>query len=266
MKTKQRLICCFMAVCLFLSIMPVLPVSAEEPGNTKDTAKVIESGADYEAVLNKDEAAWYKYTVEETGYIVLNLKEKDDTTANSLAFWNITAMVDNVKLLDSVYTDNEFTSAKMGLKKGTVVYIQVLGSSNSVDIPYIFSLENTKSSVWESEVNDISKKANTIKANKKYFGNSYYGYPASTSEKDYFKFKATKKGKLNIYFGSNDMANDSCYFSLKVLIKSKEKASVYSKDTFKKIKTINVKKGDVVYFIVTSTDSYMDYNLMVKYK
>lgn len=265
MKARQHLICSIMIICLCFSVIPALHVSAEEQGSTKKAANVIESGKNYEGMVNNKEAVWYKYTIKETGYIVLSLKEQADNAAHSLAFWNMTVIVDNKKLLDNVYIDSEFKSAKLGLKKGTVVYIQVLGSGNSENIPYLFSLKNTKAS-WESEINDTQKKANTIKANKKYYGNSYYGYPVSTSEKDYFKFKATKKGKLNIYFGSKELGNDSCYFSLKIYVKSKEKAYVYSKNFFKKAKTIDVNKGDIVCLVATSSASYKDYTLMVKYK
>lgn len=266
MKARQNLICSIMIICLCFSVIPALHVSAEEQGNTKSTAKVITSGKNYDGMVEDKESAWYKYTVKETGYIVLNLKEKEDTISHWLASWQMTVIVNNKKLLDTVYTDSEFKSAKLGLKKGTVVYIQVLGGYNSKNVPYLFSLKNTKSSSWESEVNDTQKKANTIKANKKYYGNSYYGYPSIASEKDYFKFKATKKGKLNIYFGRKEIGTASCSFDLTVYVKSKEKASVYTRNAFEKAETIDVNKGDTVYLIATSTASYIDYALMVKYK
>lgn len=112
MKARQHLICSIMIICLCFSVIPALYVSAEEQGSTKKAANVIESGKNYEGMVNNKEAVWYKYTIKETGYIVLNLKEQADNAAHSLAFWNMTVIVDNKKLLDNVYTDSEFKSAK----------------------------------------------------------------------------------------------------------------------------------------------------------
>lgn len=269
MSAKQKLICSIMIISLFLSVMPTLPISAKEQGATKKTAKAIEANKNYEGTLYYSESTWYKYKVKETGYIVINIDAKDfNDVINFLAYWTAKIFVDNKEVLYEV-TDYQLQSVRLGLKKGTVVYIQILGNNNNNDIPYLLSVKNTKSTSWECEINDTKSMANTIKSNKKYYGNSYYGYPASGSEKDYFKFKVTKNGPLDIYFGSIDLLNDTCNFSLKVYVKSQKKASIYSKDFFTKVKTTDVKKGDIVYFLASSTESYsdyIDYSLMVKYK
>lgn len=270
MKKVIKNLICYMLVTFFcLTINPTLHIFAEENGSTKKTAQIIETGKEYEKVTVNNQTSWFQYKVKETGYIKLNLIPTKKVDYSNYCSWNITVTLDNKKLIDDVNTSSEFTSAELGLKKGTVVYIQITGNHSEVvdkPTPYLLSINNKKSSYWESEINNTKKQANIIKANKKYYGNSYYGYPSSDAEKDFFKFKVTKNGKLVVYFGGKELGDNRCWYRLNVYVNSKEKASSYSLDNFKKIKTIDVKKGDVVYLVATTTESYSNYALKVKYK
>lgn len=262
-RKSEKLICCVMAAILCFIAVPVPEALAEVTNNTKETALAIEADKDTEGILKDGEVAWYQYTVEETGYIEVSLKEAKEVDY-AVPFWDLTVLVDNKKLLDDVYTGSEFASAKFGLKKGTKVYFMVEGSNNSRETPYIINVKNTKSAYWEKEFNDKKSTATVIKANKKYFGNSYYGYPSSDAEKDYFMFKSTKKGTLKVYFGNSEMDTSSS-FQTKIYVNSKLKESTSSRDYFGRIAKLNVKKGDKVYIIVTAYDSGVDYALKVKY-
>lgn len=268
-KAIKNLICYMLVIVLSLTVIPALYISAEEQGSTKKTAQIIETDKEYETVTATKESSWFQYKVKDTGYIKLNLIPTKKVDYSNYCSWDITVTVDNKKLIDDVRTSSEFTSAELGLKKGTIVYIQITGNHyTGVDepTPYLLSVNNKKSSYWESEINNTKKQANTIKANKKYYGNSYYGYPSSDAEKDFFKFKVTKSGKLVVYFGGKELGDNSCWYGLNVYVNSKEKARSSSLDYFKKIKTIDVKKGDTVYLVATTTQSYKNYALKVKYK
>lgn len=266
-KTIKNLICYMLVTALSLAVIPTLYISAEEPGSTKKTAQIIETDKEYETITTTKQSSWFQYKVKDTGYIKVNLIPTKPVDYSNFCSWDVTVTVDNKKLLDGVNTSSEFTSAELGLKKGTIVYIQIVATNGSEPTPYLLSVNNKKSSYWESEINNTKKQANTIKVNKKYYGNSYYGYPSSNAEKDFFKFKPTKSGKLIVYYGGKELGgNYTCWYDLTVYVNSKKKASSYSTDYFKKIKTIDVKKGDTVYLVATTTQSYKNYALKVKYK
>lgn len=232
-----------------------------------------ENGSRSKATLLKDEVKMYgnlqdyndedywKYTFKDNGKISFKF-QKDSFDVEDVGYgWDVDILAgDSSDVLYSVCVKgNAFESPDFAFKKGTTVYIKV-SQHDSYDDPegidYRITLDALKSTKWENENNDTSKKARTLTGNTKYNGNM-----SSYEDVDYFKIKAAKKGKMNIYFGKNSIDDDLSY-GWNVIVK----VNGNTVKTFENVKNlyqassrigyVNVKKGQTVTVEVVPYSTY----------
>lgn len=142
---------------------------------------------------------WYKVTTTAKGYIQLKFDIDYAKYYEQLGSgWGIEIYNSGFKKIDSYSRiENSFTGYILPYKKGTF-YIKVCkgGIFEPVNVPYILSIQQTKSDAWEMEVNDTQQTANTIKLNKK-----YSGLISDSTDVDWYQFSLTKSSTVKFDFG-----------------------------------------------------------------
>lgn len=258
-----------------------------ENNDVKTDANTISLNKQYYGnILDKNESGfysgevdYYKVKLTKDGYFNISIAPKDDIEFKWNG-WKIELYDGNTLL----YTLNDVingTTPNFGLKKGSTIYIKITEANSyygscPTNIDYAFKVNFKENKYWEKESNDKKSEATALTAGKKYTGNLLDKDSSSwtSSETDYYKYTASKAGTLSIGFGlkSIDIENVGNGWALEVSIKNKV---VFKKDNitdlYKTIKSIKVKKGDVVYLKVTpssayNSPTYIDYSIMVKMK
>ncbi len=138
-----------------------------------------------------DDTDYYKVILEEDGNVTLSIKQKSDTT------WYGSIENSNGDVYEDIKTDSsgmvsEDAVTQVGLPKGTY-YIKINNYYNADGIPYEFSVNFTKSSTYEKEMNNDVTSANDIQTYQTYIGsiNNY-------NDMDFYKFTIPKDGNVSL--------------------------------------------------------------------
>jgi hypothetical protein len=208
-----------------------------------------------------DDVDWYKISITTVGYF--NIEFAPDSSTNSDDIKNGW----NYYVYDSSFTKvqekNGVTGSYIGVNRAYepgVYYIKVTTNDtyegrSPIDCIYNLTVKTTASSLWESENNDSSEKADLISSNK-----TYHGLLQAVDDVDWYKVKVSGSGKLTVILNMSDSTNiddvgngwDLC------LYKSATGDALAKTQNIKssgKVTFNNVKKG-TYYVRVTSNDSY----------
>ncbi len=169
----------------------------------------IEEGYNYEE-------DYYKFTVADSGYVVLNFK--NPMQKNSDIYWKMylyNSDYDEICATDISGAQTSTDSTAIGVTAGTY-YIKVnsagLSSASSTDI-YTIQVNYTSSGVWEREFNENFVDSTPIWTNETYYGTTRTGY---NYEKDYYSFSTAQNGCAKICFSNPLQENSEKYWRIYV--------------------------------------------------
>ena len=147
---------------------------------------------------------WYKFTVEEDGYVSLDFKH--EVVATNDTRWQLefymadasTVYSNNSDVYWSIAGNADFTTPNMGIAAGTY-YVKVVGGRRSYwgtePVDYNLTVNYTAANNWEKEYNGKAEKANEIAVNTPYYGTSIV-----TGDWDWYKFTLEEDGYITIDF------------------------------------------------------------------
>jgi hypothetical protein len=167
-------------------------------------------------LATSDDIDCYRFTVPSDGYISLTFSHDYIEYSRNYPYWYVTLyevdeqeMTEKAMALYNIYggtTRNEYNS--IGVAAGTY-YIEVSSGHNaSSDLPYEFMLSYTKSSAWETELNDVFETADQIYANNMVNGNLM-----SVNDIDFYKISLSSAGYISLKF-NHVYVNTYCYVTL----------------------------------------------------
>jgi len=170
-------------------------------------ADLINSDTTYYGTLyNVDDKDFFKVNIKKKGYFTVKVAPKDFTNNKVKDGWSFVVYDKNGTELEKVDNiKNSKSSIKLPFSTGTY-YIEVKSysnftSSSPVDCTYTLRVNNTASSLWESENNEKTSTADKISLNTQ---NYYKGNLYKKEDKDVYKFTVNSKGKVNIRFKPED--------------------------------------------------------------
>ena len=138
---------------------------------------------------------YYKFTLPEAGYISVSLSHDFVDTSSSVLSREV--INEQQKTLMSYdYTGNnmqEITSAHMGLPAGT--YYLVMSHTWYKNVQFVFMINFTPDSHWETEFNDDLPSADHIEVNT-----DYHGVVWSSVDPDYYEFTTAEDGYFSFTF------------------------------------------------------------------
>ena len=129
---------------------------------------------------------WYKFTMPENGYVQFQFNAISSNPSATV----IVCDSDSILKYQGKSELNE-TTPKFGLKKGGVMYVDVI-SSEALNFTIMAGV--TIAGNWEQEPNDSFEKANVIQAGSTINGSE------SGNDNDYFKFVMPSNGYVNFTF------------------------------------------------------------------
>ncbi len=266
----------FCLVLIIVSCCSVLTINvAAYTGNDSQTyAEKIKLNTTYkDNIWGSTDKDWYIFTTTTNG--VINFVFSHEYTNEDLPYscWEVVLYKENMERIHSwEYTGswdgagNRPDSIKertIGLPAGKY-YIKITDSDWLSDVPYYFSVDFSKQTVWETELNNSKSYADLIKVNKTYYGNLHNEY-----DKDWYSFSIPKDGILQLNFAHDYVDNyDYCWYvslrtSSQSIINSWEYRGNYKK---------NIKEGSIglpagTYYIqINDSDSYSNVNYFFKLK
>lgn len=164
----------------------------KETNDTFADATSIKADKTYKgSIRTTSDNDYYKVKVNNDGYVKIKLEHSATTAAG----------IYKVKLYDADYnlicervaagTENKFETCKIGLKKGSY-YVQIC-NYEAYSGTYKLTVNATKASNWESELNN-----DTAHADKISVGKSVNGISTASNCDDYYKFTLSKASYINV--------------------------------------------------------------------
>lgn len=215
----------------------------DEFNNNAQQAQVLKIGEKYTASLyTNEDIDMYKITSLDYFNIAfgLNMGYTTDTLNRD---WIVTVYDSNLKEIYSFTTATEFSTINLPFS-GTI-YIKVCAQNSYWDdlnnIYYDLTVNAKTDELWESEYNNTTTTASTIKQGKKYSGNLYV-----YNDTDYYKFKSTTNAfKVSFDIDLNEVSVDEIQRGWRI--------TVYPVDSSSKIASFDV---DAIGSFKTHTLSY----------
>lgn len=275
---KTKIISALLCIATILSMVGIFGTSAfaydyyeSENNDTIVKANTIEVNSYVYGSLggNSDDTCdYYKFNIRSSGYIQITLS--DDYETQLIHAYLQTYDGTSINSLEKLLLENKMerkSTAKIGLKPGTY-YIQITSSSTSKIRDYNFIVNYVASNDWESEPNNSIPKANTINANKTYYG-STHGYEYFTADEDYFKFTLNINGNATVYFNHGDTQKTHFITLFSYDGTSKEvflNFTINNQSEHVTSNSIYLTAGTYYLFINDSAGSnYCDYNLKINF-
>lgn len=172
------------------------------------------------------EKDYYKFTVTNDGYVVLNFK--NPMQKNSDTYWRMFLYNSNYEEICNTDISGSKTSTNstaIGVTAGTY-YIKVnsAGYTNvsSTDI-YTIQVNYISSGVWEKEFNENFVDSTPMRTNETYYGTTREGY---YYEKDYYSFSTTKNGYVKVRFTNPLQETSKEYW--KIYVYNSQYEAIYS--------------------------------------
>lgn len=174
----------------------------QEFNNSITNANKIKTNQSYTGNLcNRDDVDYYKFTLENSGNIIVNIKNSADLGSNR--WTNSLYWVDgdgNNVLLDAFDTGERASTNmnKYRVPAGTY-YIEIrkrdYADFTNTDYKMTVKYKKESASSYEQEFNNSSAGANVIKLNSSYTGNLN-----NRDERDYYKFSLKQAGSIVVNF------------------------------------------------------------------
>ncbi|MBR3057661.1 MAG: fibronectin type III domain-containing protein [Clostridiales bacterium] len=154
----------------------------------------------YGTVLVKGDLDYYKFTIADPGKVQVHFNH--DNVGDWYDCWKMTFIKadgqSNAFDKDAWETftgDNEGGYApSTGLKAGTY-YLLITSGRGTNGCNYSFTINYTKSTIWEAEANSSRETARTIATNQKYYGSIY-----AENDVDWYKFTVPVQNDVTINF------------------------------------------------------------------
>ncbi len=203
-----------------------------ENNNNADKAQEIQPDTTVSGWINyKDDVDWYKVVLDAPGAVSYTFSH--EFVDNEATFWTTKLFyLDNnqeVILVDDqtfIGTDDEeFTSPKAGLPKGTY-YLKVTSAKGWTNAgKYSIRMNFDKSSDWESEKNNTMKTANSID-----LGTTINGALSVAKDVDYYKFTLSENTNVTMKFEHdiNKIVDDNNYWAVTLYSEYEEKLGSYT--------------------------------------
>jgi len=169
----------------------------------------------YGSTSTSGDVDWYKFTVPSNGYVTIDFKH--DVVSSTNEYWKMEIyQSDAVTRYDECNTywgikgNQDTSTSKLGMAAGTY-YLKIYTSSYSA-VPYNIKVNHTSDSNWETEINNTSSKADTIKLNT-----AIYGATSSSSDVDWYKFVIEEAGYITINFNHDIVESSNEYWRMYIL-------------------------------------------------
>lgn len=171
----------------------------KEINNSSETADLLwVNNTIYGSIYSENDVDWYKFEVEEEGYLTIDFKHTSINSTNE--FWKMWVFHSDAVTYyggsDSYYGisgNQDRSSCQMGVSPG-VYYIKI-GRSSLSTATYNITLNFTKSDKWETEINNSYDKAKLIEVNER-----YNGAMCGWSDRDWYKFELSSQSKIAVTF------------------------------------------------------------------
>lgn len=207
------------------------------------------------SAYNAKDIDWYKVQTTKAGYFQVEFVVPDYVDSEKVSWgWNVTVYDKNsneIKKLDGV--NGKARTVILPYGKDTF-YIKVETKSEyfpPTDCDYTLKVINIASSNFESENNDIKKKADTIT-----LGKTYNGVTNHAKDEDWYKFNVAKNGTVKFGLNKHSSASaDDILNGWNVTVYDKNNKEVAKIENIKSKGTanLNLKKG--IYYVKVNTQS-----------
>ena len=220
--------------------------SESETNNSLEAASRIDVNSPATGRLsNTSDKDWYKFTIQDAGYVSVSFSH--DYIDSHTNYWNLVLYTsDNTRLMDTYeFYGDEIGNCKtgnVGLPAGTY-YVRVISGSNWSDAQYAFTVNYTKSAVWEQELNNSLSIAQRIPVNTTISGSITNG-----GTDDWYKFSIEKDSTISADFSHSFVDKHISYWTVRLCDEAGNRISeiLYSYGDDKKVIStgdINVKAG-----------------------
>lgn len=245
-KRKLRVIAFALIAVLFTSMIPVniYALGEAEPNDTVQKAVKLMFDTDYAGKISgAGDQDFYKISVPQNGYLVLNTEIKDNAFSFTLSETGKLDSRDNIlyqAVFDKTITRGKLSSPKIGVKKGTY-YLKITKDTgtNFKGAGYKFKI-NYKSNPFEKEPNDVYSKTKDKLEN----GTTLYGsIKIGKGDEDWYKMNVPKDGMITLTMSKTGKNTP------KIAIYNRNRTEVYDSHAFTKDETkyttypIGLKRG-----------------------
>lgn len=169
----------------------------------------------YGSTSSSGDTDWYKFTVPTNGYVTIDFKH--DVVSSTSEYWRMEVyQADAVTRYDgcstywSIVGNQDKSTSKLGMAAGTY-YLKIYTSSYSA-VPYNIKVNHVEDANWETEINNTSSEADTIKLNT-----AIYGATSSSADVDWYKFVVEKAGYITIAFNHDTVESSNEYWRMYIL-------------------------------------------------
>ncbi|MBS7008290.1 hypothetical protein [Anaerostipes sp.] len=186
-----------MVLTISMNVSPVLAKSRTSKQVRSTTQKTMALNTTITDKINHyDDVNLYKITIPKTGYFQVNFNH-DYIDVYGLSYWRMTIYNNQMEKLteyEEVYAYQTNTKTpKIGIDAGTY-YIKVTSQTDSsIGLPYRLNVSYKVASNWETEFNDTTRTADSIK-----FNQTIYGTEMEYEDNDYYKIKVPTAGYMDI--------------------------------------------------------------------
>jgi len=210
------------------------------------------------STYHTEDTDWYKVKTTKAGYFQVEFTVPFEVDSEKISWgWDVTIYDKNfneIKEMSGVKSKVRTIILPYG--KDTF-YIKIEPQHSSfapLDCDYSFQVINKAASNYESENNDIKKKADTLT-----LGKTYNGVTNHSEDEDWYKFKVAKNGavKLELKKHSSASADDISWgWSYVIYDKNNNEVAEVSNIKSKGATTINLKKGTYYVQVETQHSSF----------
>lgn len=208
----------------------------------------------YGTIRNSNDVDYYKFTVKKSGYVQLKFNHPNVYLADNC--WRvelINSKTQAICSIDSPGTKKSMSTPKIGVSAGTY-YIKVTDGAKCDTSDYSVSVTYKKSSAWEQEYSDKTKKNNNSMptANSLSLKKTIYGSISDQNDVDFYKINVKSAKRVSFKFSHDYVAKRSKYWSVSVYnSKLKQVYTFTSRGVDKSLtRKISLKKG--TYFVQIS--------------
>ena len=227
----------------------------EKEGNdTFTSATSIKADKTYKgSIRTSNDVDYYKVKVSNDGYINLKLKQSGTTTDYIYTIKLYNSDLNEVYADKIAGTDNKYETSKIGLKKGT--YYVYICNYNTYEGTYELTVDATKASNWEKEINNDKSAANKISVGKTVKGVTNGGYYGTYDSYDYYKFTLSKSTYINVSLehervnGTDNMWAVDIYDSKGNIIDDFSASYMYVKESEEYVATQTTKLSKGTYYV-----------------
>ena len=192
-------------------------------GNALATATYINTNVFYsDNLVNHSDEKWYKFNISKAGNISITFKHQYIEFSGK--YWRISIYNSEMKELAYYgYEGNVVskTTEKFGIPAGTY-YLKIYSDYYS-DTLYDFMVNYSKSSQWESEVNDTYLQADNIGLNSTYNGGLQY-----RDDVDWYKFNIANAGTVSLTFKHTYIEFGGVYWRISLYDDEMKELAYYS--------------------------------------